>query len=1048
MPDSAFLPTLQQITAGTLGLTGLINAVEELTRAGRVDQADQIYKIWIGLNPAHPQLFAIYFNHGVLLDKSGDLGGAEAAFRAAIAQNPDFMPAYINLGGVLERSQGQAQAVAAWMSGVDHLGAHTGAALRNKALILKQISRVMMNGEQPGAAEVVLQQCLELDPHQRDAIGQYVPLRLNGCKWPAVAPTETLDRAALMGGLQPLSIAAYTDDPLLQLSGAWRHVKLDINERPRDHAADRRKATIDLSGRRMRIGYVSSDLRDHAIGYLMAELFELHDRSQAEVFAYYCGVPSQSDLTHRIKAAVEHWVDIRDLDDDASAARIAADQIDILVDVNGLTKDAKTAALARRPAPIQVNWLGFPGSMGTPYHHYIIADEWIIPPEYERYYSEKVVRLPCYQSNDRKRVVASDRPTRIDAGLPQAAFVFCCFNGHQKITRFTFDRWIAILSRTPDSVLWLLSSAPETEERLTAYAAERGIDRSRLIFAPKQPNALHMARYPLADLFLDTSPYGAHTTASDALWMGVPVLTLSGRSFAARVCGSLVRAAGLPELVCTDPADYVELAVALAADPERLKGYRQRLQDGRDACVLFDMEGLTSQIEGLYRTMCAEHQAGRTPQPDLRNLETYFEAGIEDDHEAQEILALEDYEGYYRAKLARRHRIRPIPADDRLWTSEAILAAEADDDTSPAEDAEAHPLLRLGQLYDAACLLLCQPLTPAIEAQIESLLAETVIITMQAPEGSEWAGWEKHYRLLIEAVDLGVLRQPVPVAGPEPEVALATSSGEPLDWAGLALLADRLGVQAVFFAAADEAYIDLYARLYIQSILSHCDVPCLVVVHVIGGIDRLQAIAARLGINDERLVFAGDGFDAGAVTTLCYDSPPKGLIALPVAHFQSVRFMRLGRLLRTLKRPVFVSDIDLLLQQGVSDLLLRCAQADVVFNEHHASANAGSRLTANLLLLNPTAEAEAFLDFLSGYLQSMLSRSEVTRWIDQFGLLMARHYLQQDGRNPNIQYFDTNLDINNVMYRTYEPNPFRFLSLYHGFDMSSLAPPQAEPALG
>jgi predicted O-linked N-acetylglucosamine transferase (SPINDLY family) len=360
------------------------------------------------------------------------------------------------------------------------------------------------------------------------------------------------------------------------------------------------------------------------------------------------------------------------MSDDEATARIAVDGIDVLVDVNGLTKDARTGVFARRAAPIQVNWLGFPGSMGSPYHHYIIADDWIIPPGSELYYSEKVVRLPCYQANDRRRIVAEHVPSRTESGLPEDGVVFCCFNGAQKISRFTFDRWMNILKRTPGSVLWLLNHAPETNARLGLEAEARGVARERIVFTPKVANPYHMARYKLADLFLDTSPYGAHTTASDALWMGVPVLTLSGRSFASRVCGSLVRSAGLPELVCDTPEEFVEQAVALAADPARLKSLRERLEASRDTCVTFDMDLLTSELEGLYQRMCEDHQAGLTPQPDLSNLDAYLEAGVQSNPDVEEMLAVSDYHERYVSALAARHRMRPLPADNKLWTSDQI----------------------------------------------------------------------------------------------------------------------------------------------------------------------------------------------------------------------------------------------------------------------------------------------------------------------------------------------------------------------------------------
>jgi len=674
--EGIFLAALQSVTSGSRDLAALIHACQLLSGAGRPELAQQLYKVWSGFNPDNPNRYAVEFNRSVLLSAAGDLAEAENALRAAVAAKPDFMPAYVNLGGILERKGDREAAIALWMSGVEQLSSVSSEMLDYKTIILKQISRVLMDSQHAAAAERTLQTCIENDSSQRDAVGQYVPLRIGQCKWPVVIPTARVDHATLMRGIQPLSLAAFSDDPLLLLAAAWLYVKDDIENKAQLSPLDRRNAAIDLTDRRMRIGYVSSDLRDHAIGYLMAEVLELHDRSKVEVFAYYCGPPSDSPHAKRNQAAVEHWVDIRDMSDEAATARIAADGIDVLIDVNGLTKDARTGVFARRAAPIQVNWLGFPGSMGSPYHNYIIADDWIIPPESELYYSEKVVRLPCYQANDRRRVVSDHKSNRADVGLPPDGVVFCCFNGSQKISRFTFDRWMEILKRTPGSALWLLDTANETNERLRDEAEARGVARERIVFAAKLANPYHMARYELADLFLDTSPYGAHTTASDALWMGVPVLTLSGRSFASRVCGSLVRSAGLPELVCDTPAAFVELAVALAADPARLQNLRARLQATRDTCVTFDMDLLTSELEGLYLRMCEDHQAGQTPQPDLRNLDAYLDAGIQSNPDTEEMLAVSDYHERYIRALTARHRMRPLPADGKLWTPEQIALVD------------------------------------------------------------------------------------------------------------------------------------------------------------------------------------------------------------------------------------------------------------------------------------------------------------------------------------------------------------------------------------
>lgn len=677
MIENDFSRALQLAITGQLPITGLIEAASALSNTGQLTLARQLYRSWIGSNPEHPQLFVAYFNCSALDSQAQDFPAATEALNAAIAHNPDFAPAYINLGRLMEGAGQPERAIELWRTAANRSTVISGNAVVYATTALKQIVRILSDLHNDGAEDAI-QRCLEINPQQTDIIEQHIALRLSQCKWPIIVASEQIDCKTLVRNIHPLSMAVYTDDPLLQLAAADRYVRQSPFEGPQSSDNDRRHAAIDLSARRPRIGYVSSDLRDHAIGYLMAELFERHDRNEVEVFAYYCGPESQSALTTRIKAAVEHWTDIRTLGDDEAAKAVAADGIDILVDVNGHTRDSRTGVFARRPAPIQVNWLGYPGTMGTPYHHYIIADDWIIPRESEIYYSEKVVRLPCYQPNDRKRVIAAERPTRLDAGLPEDAFVFCCFNGTHKICRFAFDRWMEILAKVSDSVLWLLDTSAKAKANLGELAEKKGISRSRLVFAPKLHNAHHLARYPLADLFLDTVPYGAHTTASDALWMGVPVLTLSGRSFAARVCGSLVRASGLTDLVCTRPEDYVARAIALGNDRPEVEAYKRTLERNRNACTLFDTDMLTERLEALYRGMCSDYQKGIVPRPDLTNLSTYLEVGIGLDHENEELLALADYHGLYKAQLKRFHLARPLHADGRLWTADDIARAEGE----------------------------------------------------------------------------------------------------------------------------------------------------------------------------------------------------------------------------------------------------------------------------------------------------------------------------------------------------------------------------------
>jgi predicted O-linked N-acetylglucosamine transferase (SPINDLY family) len=415
-------------------------------------------------------------------------------------------------------------------------------------------------------------------------------------------------------------------------------------------------------------------LREHAVGFLTSEIFELHDREKVEVFAYYCGIPGEDSTKARIRSTVDHWCDIAAMPDKEAARRIVDDGIDILVDLNGYTKDARTKLFALRPAPVIVNWLGYPGTMATPYHNYIIADDFIVPPGSEIYYAEKVLRLPCYQPNDRKRVIAR-APTRAEAGLPDDAFVFCCFNGMQKISRFTFDRWMEILRAVPRGVLWLLTGSDETNERLLQRAEQQGIARNRIVFAPRRANPDHLARYVLADLFLDTTPYGAHTTASDALWLGVPVLTVPGRSFPSRVCGSLVKAAGMEEMLCTSPEDYVRRAIQLGTDADLLRALKQKLAERREDCTLFATGLLVSSLEQLYAQAWQDYTQGNLPTPDLANLEIYHEIGCDLDHEGTEFLTLPDYAGLYRQKLAARHALYPVPADHRLWGLPSEIAA-------------------------------------------------------------------------------------------------------------------------------------------------------------------------------------------------------------------------------------------------------------------------------------------------------------------------------------------------------------------------------------
>lgn len=663
MSHDIMSPALIQSLVGNLGVRDLISTIETLKQSGQAASVEAAYAAWIQRNPNDPLLYAVLFNYSVTLSDCGKLDQAQECLARAIELNPDFMPAHINLGRVYERLGKVGPAIIQWSAALTKMAAVNGTAITHKTTALNQSARMLEAVNQDEAAENMLRESLELDRQQREVVQHLVALRQRQCEWPVLLPSERVERSVLMEGMSPLSAAAYTDDPLLQLALAGHYNKLDVGT-PVGAQFSWPRARKESGP--LRIGYLSSDLREHAVGYLMTEVFGLHDRGRVEVYAYYCGPEAKDSLHEHFKATADHWTSISDLDDAAAARRIAEDGIQILVDLNGYTREARLKLVALRPAPIIVNWLGFPGTMASPYHHYLIADDWIIPETHELYYSEKVLRLPCYQPNNRTRSVSPRRPTRGEAGLPESGMVYCCFNGTHKINRFTFDRWLTILARVPGSVLWLLGGTEATNKRLREYAAGQGIAEERLVFADKAANPAHLARYELADLFLDTTPYGAHTTASDALYMGVPVLTLSGRSFASRVCGSLVRSAGTPELVCATAEEYLQRAIAYGNDPASLAPLRERLRAGRDSCVLLDMPLLARELEGLYEQMWQDFEQGRLPRPDLSNLDAYLEVGSRADHEAAEVQMIADYHGWWVEQLAQRHRLRPIAPDRRL----------------------------------------------------------------------------------------------------------------------------------------------------------------------------------------------------------------------------------------------------------------------------------------------------------------------------------------------------------------------------------------------
>ena len=667
-PNAPFLNLLGRARSQQLSLAELFQTAEAFAAAGHTAPAIDLYKTWIAFNDANPLLHLAYFNYAVSLSKAGDTAGTLQALRAALRINPEFGQANINLGRTLEDCGLTGQAVQQWRSYADATADVTPDRINHRLLSLQHIGRVLEGTGKLEEAEAALWQAMELVPSRTEAAQHWISLRMRQCKWPVVVSSPHITTQQFMDAMSSMTIACYADDPLFHLAKAHRYCHGTVG-RP-DLKGFSRNPVRQKSGtgQRLRVGYVSSDLRQHAVGFALSEVLELHDKSNVEIFAYYCGEPSPLDQTQaRIKNAVDHWCDISKISDLDAAKQIVTDQIDVLVDVNGYTKHARTKIFAHRPAPVIVNFCGYPGSMASPYHQYMIADDYIVPPENELYYTEKVLRIPCNQPVDRKRAV-SPRPTRTAVGLPEDAFVFASFNGMQKISAACFARWMAILLATPGSVLWLLVGDESVNERVRQMASQAGVAPERLIFASKTQNPDHLARIGLADLFLDTFPYGAHSTAADAITQGLPVLTVPGKSFASRFCASIVAAAGVRELICTGPDDYVRKAVGFASDRASLAAVRDSLQKQRETCALRDTPRLVRRLEELFWQMQGEAERGETPVPDLRNLDVYYEIGAE---LAAANIEFEDEQAYrqrYRAQLAILHDHAPLSPDARLWT--------------------------------------------------------------------------------------------------------------------------------------------------------------------------------------------------------------------------------------------------------------------------------------------------------------------------------------------------------------------------------------------
>lgn len=529
----------------------------------------------------------------------GRFAEAAASYQQAIALDPGYAEAYCNWGNLCRV-----------LNRFDDAERHLRKAADLKpglANIHYNLATLLLARGKPVEAIARLAQVVARDPAHYAALALLLHLKQKNCDWRDLhAMTGRLRQALSAPAPSPEQI--FSPFAFIALPGTTReeqrrcaerwvrvehpsraelHPRSGINhQRPRNH--------------KLAIGYLSADFHDHATARLMGEIFELHDRQRFHISAYSYGPDDGSAMRTRLKNAFDRFTEIQTLSDADAARRIHADKIDILVDLKGHTQEARSGILALRPAPCQINYLGYPGTMGAPFIDYLIADPFTVPHEHRPHYSEKVLHLPrCYQPNDRCRA-RPDPPTRAACGLPDDCLVFCCFNQTYKITPEVFDTWCRLLVAVPKSVLWLYVSTPLAEENLKREAELRGVDRDRLVGARPVNQAEHLARLQCADLFLDTLPCNAHTTCSDALWMGLPVLTCVGDTFPSRVAGSLLLAVDLPELITYNLADYYNTALSLAADPGKLAQIRRKLLADRETAPLFDSKRFTRDLENLY----------------------------------------------------------------------------------------------------------------------------------------------------------------------------------------------------------------------------------------------------------------------------------------------------------------------------------------------------------------------------------------------------------------------------------------------------------------
>ena len=538
-----------------------------LHQQGRIDEAIEMFQKAISINPNRPEL---YCNLGYAFNAKGKIENAILALSKSISLNPNFFQSYLNLGNILS-NQGKT---------VDAIYMY------NKALIIR--------------------------PDFETVRSQKLHQQANICDWNSIEENRIFisQLGVQKQFVTPWSLLSLEDNPLNHKKRSEIFAKIKYPQK-----AIPFNTLISKCKKRIRIGYFSSDFYDHATMRLMSKILTLHDRQRFEVFAYSYDLEKNDEMKTNLINSVDVFDDVSQMSDKDVALLARQDEIDIAIDLKGHTQNNRSGIFAYRAAPIQINYLGYPGTMGANFIDYLIADSTIIPEEYKNYYSEEIIYMPhSYQPTNNNRLISQKEMTRSGMGLPEDSFVFCCFNNSYKITSVEFDIWMNLLKQVEGSVLWLLKTNKWAQANLRKEAENRGVNQDRIIFAGKLPQAEHLARQKLADLFIDTFNVNAHTTASDALWGGLPVVTKTGKGFAARVAASLLNAIDLPELVTENKKDYESLILELAHNREKLKEIKDKLIINRMSKPLFDSEMYTKHLENGYQQIYQNFIDGNKPK--------------------------------------------------------------------------------------------------------------------------------------------------------------------------------------------------------------------------------------------------------------------------------------------------------------------------------------------------------------------------------------------------------------------------------------------------